>query len=152
MSKYYLDDYDNSEYEPGEYNSNPGLGAELILAENPNPMGATAMTIASDLRHEGWDASSALSEGWRQAKGETNPDIEISSSPLTLTLVGIGVGLLIFRAIKKSWPWQIAGIAKAKQIARPIRPLPQATAERQRFNVSPVPSGSMEEKVSLITP
>ena len=97
---------DNPEYEADDsYNPNPWPGGQLVTAVT-NPMGSDAMRLAADYRSEGMDASEALKTALRDVKGESedNPDIEISSSPLTLTILGIGVGLLIFRSNKESWP------------------------------------------------
>jgi len=104
------DDYDN-----------PGLG-ELLMLENPNPMAADAMSIAGELRHEGWDASSALAEGWKRAKGESswNPET-FEPSPLLTILVIAAIGTAIYKWKKGQWPWEALSMGKPKaRIARPV--------------------------------
>jgi len=156
---YYSDDgtltenyLNNPEFEADD-SYNPGLGAELLLSENPNPLASTAMSLAGDLRQQGYSPSAALKEGWRQAKGESEDNPTFEPSALLMVLATAGAFIGIWKLVKHVWPWQSWGLDRKQIMARPIQRIsPQATAERQRYNVSPIPSDRTEERVTLITP
>ena len=119
---------------------------EQLFLENPyyddapvsNPDASEAMSIAADLRREGYDASSALRQAWAEVKGEDNPG---ESNPIGglieavnpfeaegfgEILVMAAIGYAIWAGIKRSWtPWTAAPIGH-KMLGRPApRPAPR---------------------------
>ena len=76
------------------------------------------MSRAGELRGEGLDASEALSQAWDEFRGEDNPGEYLAllennpvskATGLPAILVIAGIGLVIYRLVKKEWPWQSLG-------------------------------------------
>ena len=139
MNQYYLEDYDNP-------------GTELVTSAVNNPMASDVMRLAADYRSEGMNASEALKTAWRLVNG-VGEDPTFEPSALLMVLATAGAFIGIWKLVKHVWPWQSWGLDRKQIMARPIQRIsPQATAERQRYNVSPIPSDRTEERVTLITP
>lgn len=148
------DTYDNPEL---DYElDNPG---EVILAENSNPLASEAMSLASQYRAEGCSPSEALRKGWRDVKGEGNP--EFVPSLLTLALVGAGIFVAVWKWKKGTWPWQALELGKAKQQAiaqaqrlAMLRRRQQQQGQQWHGSIIPVYRGRtpQEETITLLVP
>lgn len=118
---------------------------EQLLLENPyyggNSDASEAMSLAAGYREQGMTASQALTEAWREVKGESSNPLDIgNASPTMLLLLALAAFTAIWKLVKKQWPWESLQLSQRKMLARPApRPINPA---QMREVLNPEQSGA----------